>query len=203
MPWLFKRKELASTTTPPGWKGRGQTPDGPHTTTVGTRRYYSDIPYVLPKDLEDGNRLDFQHYLFRQAMHGYYLAPLEPEKISSILDVGCGTGRWPIEMAQLFPHAQVMGLDLEQFQQQGAEKMPNYHFTRGNILQGLPFPNGMFDFVHQRLLVMGIPLAQWTTVIRELLRVTAPGAGSNWSRGAIPSIQPGHIPNGGLTGPCN
>lgn len=174
MPWFLRRKEPASTPPPPR-EGRGRVPDGPQTTTVGARRYYSDVPYVLPKDLEDGNRLDFQHYFFRQAMRGYYLAPLEPENVSSILDVGCGTGRWPIEMAQLLPHTQVMGLDLEPLQQQGAEHVPNYHFTRGNILQGLPFPHGMFDFVHQRLLVMGIPLAQWTTVIRELLRVTAPG----------------------------
>jgi SAM-dependent methyltransferase len=44
-----------------------------------------------------------------------------------------------------------------------------------NILQGLPFPDGQFDYVHQRLLVAGIPTVQWPEVIRELIRVTRPG----------------------------
>src|SRR5690348_6845196 len=106
MPWFRRWKEPSSASLSLS-EGRGQAPDSLHTTTVGARRYYSDIPYVLPKDLEDGNRLDFQHYFFRQAMRGYYLAPLHPENVHTILDVGCGTGRWPIEIAQLFPHAHV------------------------------------------------------------------------------------------------
>ncbi|MBA2393386.1 MAG: hypothetical protein H0V70_11665 [Ktedonobacteraceae bacterium] len=39
-------------------------------------------------------------------------------------------------------------------------------------MAGLPFPAQHFTYVHQRLLIAGIPLAQWPFAIRELQRVT-------------------------------
>jgi methylase of polypeptide subunit release factors len=45
---------------------------------------------------------------------GIYEAPLEdPEKI---LDIGTGTGIWAIEMADMFPNAEVIGTDLSPIQ---------------------------------------------------------------------------------------
>lgn len=51
----------------------------------------------------------------------------------------------------------------------------NYCFVRGNVLQGLPFPDGAFDYVHQRLMVAGIPVQRWPAVVHDLVRVTRPG----------------------------
>src|SRR5260370_13015550 len=123
----------------------------------------------------DIHRLDFQHYFLRQVLGGHYVSPLEPEKIRTILDVGCGTGRWGYEMAQTFPKALVTGLDLEEIQQAGIRKPENYSFTRGNLLKGLPFADGTFECVHQRFVMVYQPLEQWPDDIRELLRVTRPG----------------------------
>jgi hypothetical protein len=50
----------------------------------------------------------------------------------------------------------VVGLDLV------PSKPPqpaNYHFAYGNVLQGLPFADDRFDFVHERFLSMRS--AQW------------------------------------------
>jgi len=52
---------------------------------------------------------------------------------------------------------------------------PRYRHVRGNLLQGLPFRDGVFDFVHQRFLTAGIPVAEWPGAVRELVRVTRPG----------------------------
>lgn len=98
----------------------------------------------------------------------------------SILDVGCGTGRWAMELAQQFPDANVMGVDLvptEHFTTgYGLVKPPdNYTFVKGNALEGLPFDDNSFDFVHQRLLVAALPRDRWPSVVRELVRVTRPG----------------------------
>src|SRR5579859_2259589 len=103
------------------------------------RRHREDVPYALPKDLEEGQRLNLQHYLFRYMLRGNYAAPL-PETVSSILDVGSGTGIWGQEMAQLFPSARVFGLDFEPPQSvslaSSVVQMPaNYHFVQGNLLQ--------------------------------------------------------------------
>src|SRR5690348_17471363 len=99
------------------WQFRRRSDDGQNTIAGNTRRrslmgrlFLRGVPYVLPKDMGEVNRLDFQHYMMRAALHGNYAAPISAPE--SILDVGCGTGRWATEMAQLFPAARVVGVDV-------------------------------------------------------------------------------------------
>lgn len=140
---------------------------------IAGRRHLTGVPYALPKDTSEINRLDFQHYIYRRVVRGNFLVPLDDPRM--ILDVGCGTGIWCHEMAQQFPAAQVVGLDLEQIKKSGG--LPTmYQFVQGNILAGLPFEENTFDFVHQRLiLASAIPVARWIEVFKELLRVARPG----------------------------
>ncbi len=143
----------------------------------GGRTFAADVPYLLPKDMGETNRLDFQHYMLRYALKGNYAAPLRNPR--DILDVGCGAGRWAIEMAQQFPTARVIGMDIAPpSRETGAtpEAYPaNYTFAQGNVLERVPFPDDSFDFVHQRFLTLAIPAARWPGVVAELLRVTRPG----------------------------
>lgn len=171
-----------------GWlrRGRGQRASadagsGSSTVVLGGRERAVGVPYALPRDLEEANRLDFQHYILRNAFQGNYAAPISNP--SSILDVGTGTGRWAIEMAQFFPQARVIGMDVMQPKvDAAAERSPdfdvrpsNYQFVPGNVLEGLPFPDASFDFVHQRLLFLAIPADRWPFVISEMVRVTRLG----------------------------
>ncbi len=142
-------------------------------TMIAGRRHVTGVPYALPKDLDEVNRLDFQHYIYRQVLRGNFLVPLsEP---FAILDVAAGTGLWGKEMALQFPQARVVGFDLENIKASGL--LPaNYEFVQGNLLDCLPFPDNTFDFVHQRLvLASAVPVARWPAVMRDLLRVTRPG----------------------------
>lgn len=150
------------------------------TRTVGGRTHARGIPYILPRDLEEMNRLDFQHYVLRQAFKGNFVAPIQNPH--AILDVGAGTGRWAREVATVFPTANVVGLDInppkvDEHAEAGGEELrpPNYAFVSGNVLEGLPFADGSFDFVHMRLLVLALPHDRWPFVISELIRVTRPG----------------------------
>ena len=126
--------------------------------------------YVLPRHPTEVDRLDVQHYAMREALGANYLAPLAYP--ARILDVGCGTGQWAFELCAQFPDAIVIGLDLEPSK---LERPANYRFIIGNVLSGLPFADDRFDFVHQRLLQSGVPLASWSGVVSELVRVTRPG----------------------------
>lgn len=146
--------------------------------TVHGRSYISETDgvYALPKDLEDIPRLDFQHFLLRQVIQSNYVAPLT-EHTRSILDLGCGTGRWCVEMAQAFPQAQVTGIDLEEIQPLAEGTRPaNYHFRPADVLHPLPFPDNTFDYLHQRLMLMSIPLDAWPEVLQEMVRVARAGA---------------------------
>jgi hypothetical protein len=63
-------------------------------------------------------------------------------------------------------------------------------FVPGNLLEGLPFANGSFDFVHMRALVTAIPHDKWPFVIGELARVTR-------SHGWVESLECLFIEGGG------
>ena len=151
------------------------------TDMVAGRKRVVGLPYALPADGEEVNRLDFQHYMLRFAFQGNYAAPIS--KPASILDVGTGTGRWAMEMAQAFPNANVIGVDVKPpalderaTTTPDADARPaNYTFVPGNLLEGLPFADQSFDFVHQRLLFTAIPHDRWPSVLQELIRVTRPG----------------------------
>jgi ubiquinone/menaquinone biosynthesis C-methylase UbiE len=146
---------------------------------VGGRRRKAGIPYIVPWDLEEHNRLDFQHFMLRYALQGNYAAPIRNP--AAVLDVGSGTGRWAIEMANLFPDATVIGLDVNpppvdlQAEKGLDMRPPNYSFVAGNLLEGLPFAADRFDFTHMRALVTAIPHDRWPFAIGELARVTRPG----------------------------
>ena len=168
MPWYdFFRRRQPVATAPRAKPGRGEE----------DRRYIADVPYLLPKDMGETNRLDFQHYMLRYALKGNYAVSLRDPR--DILDVGSGTGRWAIEMALQFSAARVIGMDVAAPAVDASvapdARPANFSFVQGNVLERVPFPDDSFDFVHQRFLTLAIPAASWPGVVAELLRVTRPG----------------------------
>lgn len=128
-------------------------------------------PYMLPRLASEVNRLDLQHYALREALGTNYLAPVSSP--ARILDVGTGTGQWAFELSREFPGAATVGVDLGRTVKPSAPE--SYWHVQANAAEGLPFRNGAFDFVHQRLLRPGIPAVKWPCVVRDLARVTRSG----------------------------
>jgi ubiquinone/menaquinone biosynthesis C-methylase UbiE len=164
--WRRRRKSMPEART---WE-----PRTPTSQLTQQRTYVPDVPYLLPKDALEDQRLNYQHHALYKTISNHYLAPLVPNSPNTILDVGCGTGIWPVEMSNLFPQAHIIGVDV------ALRSLPkpvplNCIFAQANILQGLPFPDQQFTFTHQRLLVAAIPALQWPRVIHELVRVTRVG----------------------------
>jgi tRNA G46 methylase TrmB len=105
-PHIFRRR--TSATAPiTDWK-----PQHPVVQVVNEQRtYLADAPYLLPKDAQEDQRLNFQHHVLYRTISNHYLAPISPTT-TTILDVGTGTGIWPLDMAALFPQAHILGVDV-------------------------------------------------------------------------------------------
>ncbi len=165
--WFFRRRDRAKV------EAAKPSPSVSSPLSGELRTYLTDAPYLLPKDALEDQRLNFQHRVLYRTISNHYLAPIA-ETTATILDVGTGTGIWPVEMAALFPQAHIIGVDAS------LSSLPNplptqCLFCQANVLQGLPFPDAQFDMTHQRLLVAAIPTARWSGVVRELVRVTREG----------------------------
>ncbi|KAI8380854.1 S-adenosyl-L-methionine-dependent methyltransferase [Blakeslea trispora] len=93
-----------------------------------------------------------------------------------VLDVACGHGVWVMEMASSYPHAQFYGIDIcHQFPT--SIKPANAHFLQRDLLNtdGLPYPDGYFDYIHMRSTYNCFSFDDVKFVMRELSRVLKPG----------------------------
>lgn len=77
-------------------------------------------------------------------------------------------------MATEHPNAHVTGLDMSDMFPT-AIRPENVTFQLANILDGLPYEDNTFDFVHMRQLVVALRSNEWLTVIQEIYRVLKPG----------------------------
>src|SRR5947209_1477532 len=130
--WLFRRQKRSAFAS---WQRASSPPkrSGIYLDEEG-RRHRTDIPYMLPQDEKELLRLDYQHFVLRQALRGNTFAPVHDllTHPSHILDIGCGTGRWGTEMARAYPQAQVIGFDIE-VMSPPTSPSPNVQFQQGNL----------------------------------------------------------------------
>jgi SAM-dependent methyltransferase len=77
-------------------------------------------------------------------------------------------------LAADFPSASFTGIDFSPVIPK-IIKPRNVFFVQGDILDGLPFEDNTFDFVHQRFLLFAYPLDKWQNVINDMVRVLKPG----------------------------
>src|SRR5262245_31749008 len=94
-----------------------------------------------------------------------------------ILDAGCGTGEVSSRLAELFPAAQVLGVDiidqnLELARRRYTHLAPRLGFEHQSIYE-LGATDGTYDFTVCRHVLHSIPHAD--RVLAELVRVTRPG----------------------------
>lgn len=105
----------------------------------------------------------------------FLMSKVEPGQ--RLLDMGCGTGRFTVPLAEA--GAAVTGLDLTQAMLDQAEKKLAERGLAAELRQGdmaaLPFPDESFDVVTSMLALMHIPLTDRAAVFSEVARVLTPG----------------------------
>lgn len=141
--------------------------------TENGRRYhrYREGSYHYPNDEVEMERLDMQYEIMRTVMGGRELfAPLEDPK--KILDIGTGTGTWPIAMADMYPNCEIIGTDLSPIQ---PGLVPdNVHFLLDDAAEeDWLYPLESFDFIHTRAMLGSFE--DFRDIINRSLKYTKPG----------------------------
>ncbi|KAG8904779.1 hypothetical protein FRB99_001211 [Tulasnella sp. 403] len=118
--------------------------------------------YMLPADSEEQGRLNLQHEMLKLLLDSLYPASDLVEKAMlsqegetpAICDVGTGSGIWAVEMAQQFPYAEVVGIDLAP---PLLTAIPlNCRFEVDDVNLDLSHYTKAFNLVHMRSVTMGI-----------------------------------------------
>jgi SAM-dependent methyltransferase len=150
---------------------------------AGGRRFHNveGVPYFLANDEEEISRLQMHHYLYRYIWQSIYSSPMH-EKLAlgnfKVLDSGCGPGAWILDMANSYNKSIFVGVDLSSTMFPSAQNIntpDNVVFLERNIIDGFPFPNDTFDFVHQGFMNFAFTKNHWQNVISDMVRITKPG----------------------------
>lgn len=94
-----------------------------------------------------------------------------------VADIGCGSGEITSRLAQLYPEAQILGVDVldssvEHARRRHAALAPRVRFEPGDAFH-LGLPSDRFDLVVCRHLTQSVP--EPARVLAELWRITQPG----------------------------
>ncbi|KAG9007685.1 hypothetical protein FRB94_014107 [Tulasnella sp. JGI-2019a] len=157
--------------------------------------------YFLPADDEEHTRLNLQHNILKYHLGALYPCsgrvewllrenqPIRP----AVLDIGTGSGRWPVDMALQFPHADVLGIDLVPPVLLSVDSIPdNCRFEVDDANLSMSHHQECFNVVHVRSAEPGIndfegflyEVAQ--TMRPEGILILATGVPQFWTEDYVP-----------------
>jgi len=142
-----------------------------HVSSTERKYHETDSAYVLPNDAIEQDRLDAQAAAITEMIGGQpFRAPLGDQKdVAKAVDVGCGTGIATLQIASVFPNAQVHGMDISPVPASTKSLAPtNVSWTVGNILNVKAtdkedhtavreiFAPGSLNYIFGRMLFLGV-----------------------------------------------
>ncbi|CAI2192363.1 4171_t:CDS:2, partial [Funneliformis geosporum] len=140
-----------------------------HEEELLNRNLASDVDYIAENYS--------YHFIKSHLFQSDFSSPIKERLVQGgdkVLDVACGAGTWLLDLSTKYENSHFYGLDYQAIYPQEI-KPPNLNFIKADILDGLPFPDNEFDFVHQDTLVYDLQRNQWDFVLSELIRITKPG----------------------------
>ncbi len=128
-------------------------------------------------------RLALQDQLITTSMGGVLPEQAEPERLRQVLDVGCGTGGWLIEVAKAYPNTSLLiGADVSKYlvdyareQAKVQQLSARVEFHVMDALRMLEFPSNFFDLVNLRFAIGYMRTWDWPKLLQEFQRVARPG----------------------------
>jgi ubiquinone/menaquinone biosynthesis C-methylase UbiE len=132
---------------------------------------------------EEMKRLQGQDRMANRALGGLLSEQENPERFTSVLDVGCGTGGWLIGLAKTYPNiTRLTGVDISEKMlkfaraQAAAEGVADrVAFLQMDALRSLEFPDASFDLINHRSAMSWLRTWDWSALLRGYLRVSRQG----------------------------
>jgi ubiquinone/menaquinone biosynthesis C-methylase UbiE len=132
---------------------------------------------------EECQRIAIQDALLTEGMGGALPEQPAGTVFPSVLDVGCGTGGWLLELARTHPSSQrLVGVDINPRMVRYAQAQAAAHqvgdrveFRAMDALRPLEFADDAFALVNHRFAQGYLPAADWPRLLAEYRRVSRPG----------------------------
>ncbi|KAL8960810.1 MAG: hypothetical protein Q9193_002544 [Seirophora villosa] len=131
--------------------------------------------YMLPRNVQESQRLEAQHEYMRQLSYGHLIHPSIPiHQLHAVADVATGTGIWLRQLVEdpALPHQQFPSSD---------GLPPQVSFAVHDMVK--PFPtehHEKFDLVNVRLVSYAIKGKDLEQVVRNVLQLLRPGGYLQW-----------------------
>jgi ubiquinone/menaquinone biosynthesis C-methylase UbiE len=142
----------------------------------------SESKYVFnPESAEEMVRLINLDRMTTKNMGGSLSGVTDPSELETVLDIGCGSGGWALDVAFTYPHIEVAGIDISKIMIDYAnararnELLANISFGVMDINHALDFPDASFDLVNARFLFSVVKRDAWPSFIAECTRLLRPG----------------------------
>ncbi|KJZ78577.1 hypothetical protein HIM_01968 [Hirsutella minnesotensis 3608] len=109
--------------------------------------------YAFPNDETEQYCDNLKHSLIIHLCEGrYFYAPCREvfQKGAQILDLGTGTGKWCMEMADCYPNSRFHGMDLSPIQPDWVPENVEFFVDDIEHVNGWTYPDDTFDYIHIR-----------------------------------------------------
>ncbi|RKF73576.1 Secondary metabolism regulator LAE1 [Golovinomyces cichoracearum] len=137
------------------------------------RRYhrFREGAYNFPNDDLEQEREDMKHAMMVNLCGSrLHFAPIGKNP-QNVLDIGTGTGIWAVEMGDLYPGANILGVDLSPIQPEWVP--PNVTFMVDDVESPWLKPRDYYDYIHARHTVMAI--RDWPQLLQRAYDHLKPG----------------------------